>query len=63
MGIPMRSCRICRQTLPKSQLTRWVWQDGQLVRDTAQRLSGRGIYSCSQQCTDRIIKAGPKIRK
>jgi predicted RNA-binding protein YlxR (DUF448 family) len=51
---PTRMCRACRRRLPKAQLTRWVRQEGALVRDSAQRLPGRGSYSCSDTCAARL---------
>lgn len=52
---PTRMCRVCRQRLPKAQLTRWVRKsDGSVVRDETQRLAGRGAYTCSAACATKL---------
>jgi len=56
---PVRMCRVCRQRLPKAQLTRWVDQEGGVAPDTAQQLPGRGSYTCSAACAAKL----PKIIK
>lgn len=51
---PIRSCRVCRTRKPKAELTRWVRQGSQLTRDDRQLLPGRGWYSCSPACAERL---------
>jgi YlxR-like protein len=47
---PVRMCRNCRARKPKQELTRWVGEGAQAVRDEAQRLPGRGYYTCTEPC-------------
>lgn len=62
--LPMRSCVICRQTLPKQALTRYVLamtQSGTtgaaLVEDPRKRLPGRGWYCCAADHCRRKISS------
>jgi predicted RNA-binding protein YlxR (DUF448 family) len=59
MAAPVRMCRVCRQRGEKSGLRRWVIQDGRLVADEAQRLPGRGYYTDSPTCIEKL----PKVLK
>lgn len=52
--IPMRRCRACRRVLPKTQLKRWTFQQGELVADRAVAAPGRGYYSCSEACEQKL---------
>lgn len=56
MGAPMRMCRVCRERLPKSQMKRWVAREGTMVEDLAKRLAGRGYYTCSPECLEKLSK-------
>jgi predicted RNA-binding protein YlxR (DUF448 family) len=62
---PLRRCRVCYRQLPKAELQRWIRQDGQFVRDEAQKLPGRGYYTCSLECAERLskIKIKSKLTK
>ncbi len=51
-----RMCRICRTKKPKTELTRWVEGPAGLIQDDQQRLPGRGIYSCSPECTNKLTR-------
>lgn len=43
--IPMRSCIVSREKLPKSELLRIVrGVDGQVIVDTTGKINGRGAY-------------------
>ena len=63
MVSPVRMCRACRTHYSQSELTRWVIQGGQLVVDQDRRLSGRGVYSCSEACTARLQGNIPSIKR
>lgn len=61
---PRRSCVICRQTLPKAELTRYVVSPAQLattgcalLEDPRKRLPGRGWYCCAEEACRRKISA------
>jgi len=57
MAEPERMCRMCRGKHPKAELTRWVHgADGSLMRDDTKRLPGRGLYTCSPACADKLAK-------
>jgi predicted RNA-binding protein YlxR (DUF448 family) len=51
---PERTCRICRFKKPKSELTRWV-NEGGWIKDVSKTMSGRGVYTCSEKCTDILV--------
>ncbi|AGW13399.1 hypothetical protein DGI_1561 [Megalodesulfovibrio gigas DSM 1382 = ATCC 19364] len=60
----MRSCVICRQTLPKHALTRYVLARAQsgaagaaLMEDPRKRLPGRGWYCCAEDLCRRKISS------
>jgi predicted RNA-binding protein YlxR (DUF448 family) len=61
--LPERRCRICRTTRLKSDLQRWVWQDGELVSDLKQNLPGRGLYSCPGECSDKLEQHKERFTK
>jgi len=57
VATPERMCRVCRQHRPKAELQRWVITDRQLVADPAQRLPGRGYYTCeAERCREILPK-------
>jgi predicted RNA-binding protein YlxR (DUF448 family) len=60
---PLRRCRVCRQQLPKPQLTRWTVCDGVLERDPSQTAPGRGYYSCSTKCETILPKTIKTVKK
>lgn len=60
-SVPLRRCRVCYESRPKSMLQRWVIQDGQLVADPGAKLGGRGVYACSTEHSDKLQKM--KIKK
>jgi predicted RNA-binding protein YlxR (DUF448 family) len=60
---PHRSCRICRSRHPKSQLQRWVRGVSGFEQDLQQTAPGRGFYTCSPACAQRLNIAGPKIKR
>lgn len=52
-----RMCRVCRTKKAKSALTRWVvGPDGHPLRDETQRLPGRGFYTDTPECIERLTK-------
>lgn len=51
---PIRSCKVCRTKSAKTTLERWVYVDDNLVLDRAQILPGRGYYTCSRVCANKI---------
>jgi predicted RNA-binding protein YlxR (DUF448 family) len=60
---PLRSCRVCRSKMPKSQLTRWVAGPQGLEPDPLQGQPGRGYYSCSTACAEKLKLNRPKRQK
>ncbi len=63
---PERSCRVCRNKLPKWELERWVIVENQLRLDKKQTMPGRGVYSCRSSCSvkiDQYIKPRTKSRR
>jgi predicted RNA-binding protein YlxR (DUF448 family) len=54
--VPLRRCRVCRRQAPKAELRRWAVVEGELRRDVAQTLPGRGYYSCSDKCDEILPK-------
>ncbi len=52
--VPLRRCRVCRAQAPKTELDRWVMQDGQLTADPTQTAPGRGYYTDSPACAERL---------
>lgn len=63
--IPLRTCVICRQTLPKAELTRHTLSTaGTLTPDERQILPGRGYYHCATpSCVERFDRFAPRQRK
>ena len=65
--ISERTCRVCRQKAPQSQLQRWTVQDGQPIADAARRAEGRGWYVCdSTACRaqiERVVSGQAQSRK
>ena len=59
MAAPVRMCRVCRQRAPKVSLTRWVVLDGRLAEDPEKVRPGRGYYTDSSDCAERL----PKVLK
>jgi predicted RNA-binding protein YlxR (DUF448 family) len=60
---PLRRCRVCRTQHPKADLTRWIVQDGRLVRDERQVAPGRGYYSCSDAHSEILPKTIKSLKK
>ncbi len=61
MHTPERSCRICRTKKPKAELTRWVSSGSGWVKDETKTAQGRGVYTCSEKCTEILLtKFGKK---
>ena len=62
---PVRMCVICRQRLPKAELTRYVLSpEGQPQVDPRRNMPGRGWYLCSQPaCRERFQKYALGRRK
>ncbi|GAB4340494.1 MAG: hypothetical protein Kow0089_14250 [Desulfobulbaceae bacterium] len=57
--VPIRTCRGCGKKAPKSELVRFVLDQGRLVEDDRGR--GYGVYCCpAEVCRD---KARTRIRK
>jgi predicted RNA-binding protein YlxR (DUF448 family) len=44
--VPVRTCAGCRREAPQEELQRYTAVNGLLVADEAQRLPGRGVYTC-----------------
>ena len=57
--IPMRSCVITKEKLPKNELLRIVRDpNGVVVVDTTGKINGRGAYICdSVDCLKKAIKS------
>ena len=57
--IPMRSCVVTKEKLPKRELLRIVKQnDGQIFIDKTGKANGRGAYICNNiECLDKAIKS------
>ncbi len=51
--IPERTCVVCRKKLPKKNLIRFCFKDGQIILDEAKKEEGRGAYFC-EQCFPKI---------
>lgn len=61
MHVPLRRCRVCRTVKPKSELMRWVVQDG-MVRDETQTVQARGQYTCSHACADKLLSKRTRVK-
>lgn len=60
---PVRMCVSCRGRKPKSELTRYTIQSGELKKDNNQTEPARGIYLCSAQCLENYTKHKSKSKK
>ncbi|MCI5147986.1 MAG: DUF448 domain-containing protein [Candidatus Electrothrix sp. MAN1_4] len=55
--VPIRTCKGCGRTAEKRELIRLVWCEGTLQEDLDGRMSGRGLYSCTnEKCKKRLAK-------
>lgn len=69
--IPHRMCLICRQKFVKKDITRYVFSqsiqgvnEGALVQDPKQIMTGRGYYIChADECQERLKRMGGIKRK
>lgn len=53
----LRKCVVCREHADKSELIRFVKQNGEVRIDTENKLSGRGAYvHKSKECVEKLIK-------
>ncbi len=60
--IPLRSCLVCRDKMPKRELLRHICADAdgavQIIEDSGQKMPGRGFYVCNREtCRERFAKA------
>lgn len=56
--VPMRKCVGCNVSKPKKELYRIVKiQDNSIKFDSTGKINGRGIYICSINCLNRVIKS------
>lgn len=54
---PMRRCIACNISYPQDELIRFTLRDGEIVRDTDTKNSGRGMYLCNKkECFDFAAK-------
>jgi predicted RNA-binding protein YlxR (DUF448 family) len=61
--IPMRSCSVCREQLPKRELVRLVITASGLAIDRSGRLAGRGAYLCHKTaCWQRAYESGVLVK-
>lgn len=61
---PLRTCRMCRQILPKSELERWVLRGNELILDHKGVEPGRGWYSCkTPACSRRMHEVGSSVAR
>ncbi|MHB1350576.1 MAG: DUF448 domain-containing protein [Desulfobulbus sp.] len=60
--VPLRTCVVCRRRAPKTELDRWLFQEGRLAHDERQQAPGFGHYCCRDgACRERIgIKLGKR---
>lgn len=59
---PLRRCRACGASAPKSQLERWVLKGDELILDQKQIEPGRGWYSCQKaDCSRKMSLIGHKV--
>lgn len=56
MAQRLRMCRVCRAKRPKAELVRWVDSKAGWVRDDAQTMAGRGFYTDSVACAEKLAK-------
>ena len=62
MKQPMRTCLVTGDKKSKSELIRFVIQDGVLVWDEKGSLPGRGGYVCNDAATIEKLKNTPKLK-
>ena len=57
--VPLRSCVITKEQLPKQELLRIVrTPEGEVKADETGKLNGRGAYICdSAECLEKVIKS------
>ncbi len=61
---PQRTCLGCGKKNAKKNLLRLVVSNGEIVLDTAQKMAGRGAYSCRKAtCMKSILKDKKKIAR
>jgi hypothetical protein len=46
--LPMRTCVVCRNRKPQTELMRFVFIDGEIVFDLQRCLQSRGYYLCDE---------------
>jgi len=62
--IPERSCVVCKKKLPKVELIRLCYKEGEILIDTKQILGGRGAYLCKDCITKKDLpKVQAKLKK
>ena len=55
--IPMRTCIVCRKSLPKKELYRIVKSGEEIFLDKTGKANGRGAYVCGdQECFKKLKK-------
>lgn len=52
--IPERTCLVCRKKAPKADMNRVVLHQGEAKQDKTQKMPGRGVYVCSQDCYNKV---------
>ena len=56
MGVPLRTCLVCRQRAEKRELCRLVQVGNELLYDLRFRAPGRGYYVCRKtECLSRFL--------
>ncbi|MBQ7339609.1 MAG: YlxR family protein [Clostridia bacterium] len=61
--IPMRTCIVCRKSLPKKELYRIVKSGEEIFLDKTGKANGRGAYVCSDQECFKKLKKGKMLNK
>jgi len=57
-AVPLRTCLVCRQKRPKSDLRRLAVADGIVVIDQFGRVGGRGAYCCNNpRCLRKLFRS------
>ncbi len=51
----VRMCQVCRGRFPKKDLRRWVRTGDGLEPDPQQKLPGRGLYTHSEECQQKLL--------
>ncbi|PIE57156.1 MAG: hypothetical protein CSA34_00350 [Desulfobulbus propionicus] len=50
-------CRGCGRRAPRHELERYVWGQGEVLRDVNLVLPGRGVYCCKDEaCRTRLLR-------